>query len=301
MNVIAEKTTGPEIGIATKKSLKFADYLAFTKLRLSLLVLFSAVIGYLIATPDFNTAEFFCLLGGGLFITIAANGINQVIEKEQDKLMKRTMTRPLPTGKMTHPEAILLILIFAVSGTALLWWGTNPLTACLSIASLILYGFVYTPLKRITSLAVFVGAFPGAFPPLLGWVAATGEVSYEAVLLFSTQFMWQFPHFWAIAWRTDAEYKKAGYIMLPFASGQSRENAFQILLYTLILIPVSIIPVAFGFMEPITGGIVLLCSLAFLYPAVQLFRTLDGKWATRLMFTAFLYLPVVQILALLNI
>ncbi len=295
--VLAENS----VQIEKSSSLKISDYIAFTKLRLSLLVLFSAGLGYLIAGGIFDPSTFICLLIGGFSITAASNGLNQIFERELDKLMKRTMQRPLPKEKMSVTEAYVLVIVFTITGTLFLWFGTNPLCTVLSVSSLILYAFVYTPLKRVSSIAVFVGAIPGALPPLLGYVAAKGSVDYLAMLLFATQFMWQFPHFWAIAWRMNEDYAKAGFSLLPFRSGHSKQNAFQILIYTLFLIPVSIVPVFMGYTHLISGIIIGICGIVFLIPALRLYKSLHMKDATVLMFTSFLYLPVVQIFMWINI
>jgi len=284
-----------------KPSLKMADYVAFTKLRLSLLVLVSAALGYLMSGAPFDGKTFTCLLIGGFCITAASNGLNQIFERELDKLMKRTMSRPLPKHKMSVTEAYVLVIVFTVIGTACLWLGTNPLCTLLSVSSLIIYAFAYTPLKRISSIAVFVGAIPGALPPLLGYVAGKGEIDYLAMLLFATQFMWQFPHFWAIAWRVNDDYAKAGFSLLPFKSGHSKQNAFQIFIYTLFLIPVSIIPVVMGYTNIISGIIIGVTGIAFLIPAIKLYRDLSMKSASTLMFSSFLYLPVVQIFMWINL
>lgn len=275
--------------------------MAFAKIRLSLLVVFSAMIGYLAAGTEFRWFELVAVCLGGMLITASSNGINQVMEKEQDRQMSRTSQRPLPKENMTVQEGIVLSVVLGLGGLALLWFGTNPFCTMMSLGALVLYSFVYTPLKKVTSLAVFVGAFPGALPPLLGWVAATGEISYEALLIFAIQFMWQFPHFWAIAWRLDDDYKKAGYIMLPFSNGRSKANAFQILLYTLMMVPVSMFPLAFGYINWISSATIILLTILFCIPAVMLYRTLDIKWATQLMFSSFIYLPVVQLLILFNL
>lgn len=284
-----------------KPSLKISDYIAFTKLRLSLLVLFSAGLGYLIAGGVFDARTFICLLVGGFCITAASNGLNQIFERELDKLMKRTMSRPLPKEKMSIAEAYVLVIVFALTGILFLWFGTNPLCTLLSVSSLFLYAFVYTPLKRVSSIAVFVGAIPGALPPLLGYVAAKGTIDYMAMLLFFTQFMWQFPHFWAIAWRVNEDYAKAGFSLLPFKTGHSKQNAFQILIYSIFLVPVSVLPTIMGYTNLFSGIVIGVASVAFLLPAVWLYRTLNMKAASALMFSSFLYLPVVQIFMWLNI
>lgn len=295
--MLAEKT----VHIGKTNSLKISDYIAFTKLRLSLLVLVSAGLGYLIAGGDFNIKTFTCLLIGGFSITVASNGLNQIFERKLDKLMQRTMNRPLPTEKMKVKEAYVFVLAFTIIGTSFLWFGTNTLCTLLSLSSLLLYSFAYTPLKKISSIAVFVGAIPGALPPLLGYVAGKGSIDYIAMSLFATQFMWQFPHFWAIAWRINDDYKKAGFSLLPFSSGHSKQNAFQIFIYTLFLIPTSVLPMIFGFMNPISGIVIGITGLAFLIPAIQLYRSLSMKAASALMFSSFLYLPIVQVFMWLNL
>lgn len=295
--VLAENS----VHIEKNSSLKISDYIAFTKLRLSILVVFSAGLGYLIANPVFNAKTFIFLLLGGFFITAASNGLNQIFERELDKLMKRTMQRPLPKEKMTVVEAYALVVVFAIGGTMFLWFGTNPLCTILSLSSLIIYSFIYTPAKRFSSIAVFIGAIPGALPPLLGYVAAKGTIDYMAMLLFATQFMWQFPHFWAIAWRVHEDYQKAGFDLLPFKSGHSKQNAFQILLYTLFLIPVSLIPVMMGYTNPVTGVIIGLAGIGFLIPAIRLYKSLSMKDASLLMFVSFIYLPIVQIFMWVNL
>ena len=284
-----------------KPTLKISDYIAFTKLRLSLLVLFSAGLGYLIAGGIFDGKTFACLLAGGLCITAASNGLNQIFERELDKLMKRTMQRPLPKEKMSVTEAYVLVIVFSLAGTLFLWFGTNPLCTVLSVSSLLMYAFLYTPLKKVSSIAAFVGAIPGALPPLLGYVAAKGTVDYMAMLLFAGQFMWQFPHFWAIAWRLNEDYAKAGFSLLPFKSGHSKQNAFQIFIYNLFLIPVSILPSIMGFTHLISGIVIGLTGVGFLIPAIWLYRSLNMKAASALMFSSFLYLPVVQIFMWLNL
>jgi len=280
---------------------KITEYAQFTKLRLSSLVVFSAVLGYFIAIEELKTPvnwlEMTMLFLGGFLVTGASNGFNQVIEREYDKLMPRTATRPLPTGKMSVHEGLYLATFCAVLGGGLLWYFVNPLSAILSITALLLYVFAYTPLKRITPWAVFVGAFPGAVPPMLGWVAATegfGFIGTNALLLFAVQFMWQFPHFWAIAWVVDDDYRKAGFRLLP-SKERDKSSAFQILVYAMFLIPISMLPILFGMTGIIGISIVLLCGILFFYQAWKLYSTLEIKAASKLMFGSFIYLPVVQL------
>jgi protoheme IX farnesyltransferase len=280
---------------------KITEYAQFTKLRLSSLVVFSAILGYFIAVEELKTPinwlEMTMLFLGGFLVTGASNGYNQVIEREYDKLMPRTATRPIPTGKMSVNEGLFLATFCAILGGGLLWFFLNPLSAILSITALLLYVFAYTPLKRTTPWAVFVGAFPGAVPPMLGWVAATdgfGFIGTNALLLFAVQFMWQFPHFWAIAWVVDDDYRKAGFRLLP-SKERDKSSAFQILVYALFLVPISMLPLLFGMTGIIGISIVLVCGILFFYQAWKLYTTLEIKAASKLMFASFIYLPVVQL------
>ena len=280
---------------------KVTDYAQFTKLRLSSLVVFSAIIGYVIAIEEFrseiNWLEMSMLFLGGFLVTGASNGFNQIIEREYDKLMPRTATRPIPMGRMSVNEGMIVALTCAVAGGVLLYIYVNPLSAILSITALLLYVFAYTPLKRQTPWAVLVGAFPGAVPPLLGWVGASegfGFIGTNALLLFAVQFMWQFPHFWAIAWVVDDDYRKAGFRLLP-SKERDKGSAFQILVYTLFLIPVSVFPLRFGMVGLVGISVVATCGIVFLWQAYKLYQTLEVKAATRLMFGSFIYLPVVQL------
>ncbi len=280
---------------------KVTEYAQFTKLRLSSLVVFSAIIGYVIAVEELQSSvkwlEMSMLFLGGFLVTGASNGFNQVIEREYDKLMPRTATRPIPTGKMSVSEGTIVATILAIIGTALLLIFVNPLSAILGVTALLLYVFAYTPLKRITPWAVFVGAFPGAIPPMLGWVAATegfGFVGTNALLLFAVQFMWQFPHFWAIAWVVDEDYRKAGFRLLP-SKERDKSSAFQILVYAFFLLPVSVMPLLFGMTGIIGISIVFVCGVLFIAQAWKLYNTLEISAASKLMFGSFIYLPVVQL------
>lgn len=280
---------------------KVTEYAQFTKLRLSSLVVFSAMIGYVIAIEELqksaNWLEMMMLFLGGFLVTGASNGFNQVIEREHDKLMPRTATRPIPTDRMTVREGITLATILAVIGTALLFIFVNPLSAILGFSSLLAYVFVYTPLKRITPWAVFVGAFPGAIPPMLGWIAATdgfGFIGTNALLLFAVQFMWQFPHFWAIAWVVDDDYRRAGFRLLP-SKERDKSSAFQVLVYAIFLLPISMLPLLFGMTGIIGISVVFVCGVLFIAQAWKLYNTLEIKAASKLMFGSFIYLPVVQL------
>lgn len=274
------------------------DIAALFKVRLGFFVVMSAILGWFMAVETLDLKSFLLLTIGGYLLTGSSNGLNQVIEKRVDGLMERTAERPLPAGRMEPWQAILYSVLAGVIGLACLFT-LNPLSGWLGVAALVSYAFIYTPLKSRSTLSVFVGAFPGALPPMIGYVAATGDFGIEPGTLFAVQFMWQFPHFWAIAWLAHDDYQKAGYHMLPFRAGRTKESAWQIFMYTAFCIPASLLPWALPTGTPMVGNIALsvaiLCGIGFMIPAVKLYRTLDRKHARQLMFASFAYLPVVQI------
>ena len=274
------------------------DIAALFKVRLGFFVVMSAILGWFMAVETLDLKSFLLLTIGGYLLTGASNGLNQVIEKRVDGLMERTAERPLPAGRMEPSQAILYSVLAGIIGLGCLFT-LNPLSGWLGVAALVSYAFIYTPLKSRSTLSVFVGAFPGALPPMIGYVAATGDFGIEPGTLFAVQFMWQFPHFWAIAWLAHDDYQKAGYHMLPFRAGRTKESAWQILMYTAFCIPASLLPWALPTGSPMVGNIALsvaiLCGIGFMIPAVKLYRTLDRKHARQLMFASFAYLPVVQI------
>lgn len=276
---------------------KVKDLAALFKLRLASLVVVSAVLGYAMGVPagGFSVASALLLTLGGLLVTGASNALNQVIEIVQDGRMERTGQRPLVRGSMHLAEAIIIALLAGAIGTYVLWSTFGPLTGILGLLSLFMYVALYTPMKRMSSWAVFVGAFPGAFPPMLGYVAATGTFGLGPGLLFAMQFMWQFPHFWSISWLLHDDYAKAGYHLLPSRGGRDRYSAFLVVLYTFFALLVGMLPWVFGLTGPwaaITAG---LLGLWMLLHALRLMRSLDKADARRLMFASFLYLPVVQL------
>ncbi len=275
-------------------------YFQLLKFRLSFTVAFSSAIGYLLGARELSWSRTLLVMLGGLLVTGSANIINQVFEKDLDKLMRRTEARPLPTGRISPNEAWGFCVVLGLTGLGLLAYCFNPLTAALSLLSLILYGFIYTPLKTLSPICVAVGAIPGGLPPLIGWVAATGYVGEAAWVLFGIQFMWQFPHFWAIAWVADEDYKRAGFKMLPSPGERDLRTAFQIMTYTVLLIPVSLLPLVLGISGRISAGVALVCGVLFLLMTVQLMRTQDRKAALSIMFASFLYLPIVQIALVLD-
>lgn len=274
---------------------KTSAYFQLLKFRLSATVSFSSAIGFLLARPDAQWFDTALVMLGGLLVTGSANIINQVLEKDLDKLMKRTAKRPLPTGILSVREAIIYCVGLGLAGTLLLGLYFNWLSAALSFLSLLLYGFFYTPLKRISPICVFVGAIPGALPPLIGWVAGTGYIGVEAWILFGIQFIWQFPHFWAIAWVLDDDYKKAGFKMLPMAGGKNLKTAVQIMMYTLLLIPLGLLPLQFGMAGKTSAFIAVVCGVLFLMQTFYLMHTCSKRAAMNIMFGSFLYLPIVQI------
>lgn len=281
------------------------DLIKLIKFRLTFLVVFSASISFLIGSqvPSehnplgvINWLNWAKLIIGGFLITGAANGFNEIIEKDLDRLMTRTADRPLPAGRMTNGQALVLSLLMGIFGTYLLG-SLNLLTGFLSVFAIILYAFAYTPLKQKSPISVFVGAIPGALPPLIGYVAAHPSIDQIALIVFGIQFIWQFPHFWAIAWVLDDDYKLAGFRLLP-TGRRDRFSAIVAFIFTLVLVPVSLLPTIYGYGGYFVGGVSLVFSLVFLYQAFMLMRNLDIKSAKTLMFGSFLYLPVVQLMFL---
>lgn len=277
------------------------DLKQLVKIRLSFTVVFSASIAFLVgsrAQGDINWLNWVILTIGGLLVTGSANGFNEIIERDLDKLMKRTADRPLPAGRMTSGQALVLSLLMGLIGTLLLVQ-LNFLTGVLSVFSILLYAFIYTPLKQKSPIAVFVGAFPGALPPLIGYFAAFKEPFIDEIplILFGIQFVWQFPHFWSIAWVLDEDYKRAGFRLLPTTKKDSI-SAFMVLLSAALLIPVSLLPIWYGFAGYSLAAASLVMGLLFTYFAVQLFLKRDLASARRVMFTSFFILPLMQLILL---
>ncbi|WP_089381757.1 heme o synthase [Lutibacter agarilyticus] len=279
-------------------SVVFSDFKQLTKVGLSLSVVFSSLAGYLLAVEEIQYSVLVMLAIGGYLMVGASNAFNQIIEKDTDALMKRTMNRPLPTGRMHVSTALVVAVSFTIIGLAILY-SINPKSALFGAISIFLYTSVYTPLKSITPLSVFVGAIPGAIPFMLGWVAATNDFSIEPGMLFLIQFFWQFPHFWAIAWLQYDEYKKAGFNLMPM--GQKNKKAVvQIIFYTICLIIVSIIPVlqktGSFYIYPVTAVILVALGSVMLYYAVKLYKHQSNKEARQLMLSSVLYITLIQII-----
>lgn len=283
-------------GIWTRSLQKVQDYYLLVKLRLSLTVVFSSVIAFLIAANGpINWLAVAILAVGGFLVTGAANSLNQVLEKDYDRLMKRTADRPLAAGRMKISEAVLaagLMSLFGISLLALF----NPWTAFLGTLSLVAYAFLYTPVKRISPLAVVIGAIPGALPTMIGCVAAQGQLGLLALSLFGIQFLWQFPHFWSIGFLGFEDYQKAGYRLMPEKNGQPDRNVgFQAFLYTLFLLPVSGLPFFLGVSGMISLVFAMTLGVAYSWFAWKFYRRFDRKSALGLMFFSFGYIPLTLI------
>ena len=279
---------------------KVSSFAELLKFRLSLLVAFSSAFGFALASPVVDWYRLLMLFTGGFLLSGASVTINQILEREPDKLMTRTANRPIPTGRVSVNEALAFAMCTLIVSVGILIIHTNALTVWLSLLSMVLYCFAYTPLKRVGAVAVFVGAVPGAMPPLLGWVAATGGLAYETWILFGIQFIWQFPHFWAIAWVADDDYRKAGFKLLPLRGRKDLNTAIQIMIYTLFLLPLSLLPAKIGLTGIDSAIVATVCGVLFLSQTFSLMKTGSRKSAIRIMFGSFIYLPVVQIAFLLD-
>jgi len=283
------------IFVFQKILMKIKLFFELIKFRLSFLVTFSSVFGFLLSSNYINYFSLFILIISGFFITGSSIINNQIIEKDSDKLMNRTKNRPLPTNKISSRNALFISLVLCITGLILMVLFLNKLTALLSFFSLIIYTFLYTPLKKVGPIAVFVGAIPGALPPLIGWAASTNDISLEALIIFSIQFIWQFPHFWAIAWVSDDDYKRAGFKLLPNNGKKNFSTAVNIMTYTMFLIPLGLLPTIFGITGLISGVVAVVCAILFLIQTLRLIKDYSKTSALRIMFGSFIYLPVVQL------
>lgn len=282
---------------------KVKDYFQLIKFTLSFTVVFSCVVCFLLAPNNgYDWWMITFIFIAGMLVTGSANAINQSVEKDTDAMMKRTGTRPVASGRMSQKEAYTFAFITGALGTAMMWYFFNFPSALLSAFSLFLYAFIYTPLKKVNSIAVLVGAFPGALPCLIGWVAGFYNqpiVWTGGLILFGIQFLWQFPHFWAIAWVAHQDYSKAGFKLLPADKGPTKFTAVQAIMYSVLMIPVGILPKVFGMTGNISMWIVLACNLFMVIQSVRLYIEMDVKAARRVMFSSYIYLPIV-LLALLS-
>lgn len=273
------------------------DYFQLCKFTLSFLVVFSTVISYLLA-PNirFNLIQVLLLFAGGMLVTGSANTINQILERGTDAMMKRTASRPVASGRMTPEHAWAFAALIGAAGIVIMYSFSTE-AAWLSLFSLVLYGFVYTPLKKVNSVAVLVGAIPGALPCLIGWVASFEPNQTNdwtgGWILFAIQFLWQFPHFWAIAWVAHKDYSTAGFKLLPSDKGPTKFTALQTIMYSAMMIPIGVLPKVYGISGAESMWIVLVCNLFMLYVSVLLYINMDVRSARRVMFSSYFYLMIV--------
>jgi protoheme IX farnesyltransferase len=279
---------------------KVRDYMALIKFSLSFMVVFAAVISYLLApnVVAYDWVMIGWLFVGGMLITGSANAVNQVVEKDTDALMKRTAKRPIPSGRMSVTEGWAFAIITVVAGFVILYYFFNPRSAFVALVSWFIYAFMYTPLKKVSAIAVLVGAVPGALPCLIGWAAGQDDLSLGGWLLFGIQFFWQFPHFWAIAWISHNDYSRAGFKLMPSTEGPGKYSAIQSIIYSLVLIPVGVLPFMTGMSGIVSFYIILVANVLMTWQSVRLYREMELKAARRVMFSSYIYLPVV-LLALL--
>jgi protoheme IX farnesyltransferase len=277
---------------------KVKDYIQLIKFTLSFMVVFSTIVSFLIAPNEQlfvrnKIISVLLLFAAGMLVTGSANAINQILEKKSDSLMKRTAKRPVASGRMSSNEAGIFAFIAGALGVFIMWKYFNFQSAMVSLFSLFLYGFIYTPLKKVNSISVLIGAIPGALPCLIGWVAATDDFSTGGWVLFAIQFLWQFPHFWAIAWLAHKDYETAGFKLLPADKGPTRFTAVQSIIYSALMIPVGFLPHTTGISGTSSMYILLGCNLCMVYVSVLLFRNMDAKSARRVMFSSYFYLMIV--------
>jgi heme o synthase len=274
---------------------KIRDYVQLIKPSLSIMVVFSSVISYLLAPKvvEYNWGMIILLFVAGMLVTGSANAINQVVEKDTDAMMKRTAGRPVAAGRMKASEGWIFAVVCGAVGIFILGNYFNWLSAGLAGLSLFLYAFIYTPLKKVSSIAVIVGAIPGALPCLIGWAAGNDDLSAGGWTLFALQFLWQFPHFWAIAWIAHNDYAKAGFKLLPNESGPTKFTAIQTVIYSLLLIPAGLIPFYIGMSGMVSMVIIILANLFMVSRCIQLYRKMDVSSARKVMFGSYIYLPVV--------
>ncbi|MEO9021067.1 MAG: protoheme IX farnesyltransferase [Ginsengibacter sp.] len=292
---------------------KVKDYFILIKFTLSFLVVFSCVACYLLApNVKYDFVSVLLLFVAGMFVTGAANAINQTVEKDTDILMRRTAGRPVAAGRMSVKEGWTFAIIIGTVGILIMWYWFNIESALIALFSLFLYSFIYTPLKKVSSVSVIVGAFPGALPCLIGWVAGTGFinplahfqgtlstgevvhfVNYGGYILFAIQFLWQFPHFWAIAWLAHKDYEHAGFRLLPSKAGPTRFSAMQTVIYSMMMVPVGMLPYFFNIGGILSFWILLACNLGMVFVSILLVIRMNSNAARRVMFSSYFYLMIV--------
>lgn len=292
---------------------KVKDYFILIKFTLSFLVVFTSVVCYLLApNVQYNFLSVLILFSAGMLITGSAAAINQTVERDTDALMRRTASRPVAAGRMSVNEAYTFAVITGVVGIIMMWHWFNIESAMLSLFSLFLYAYIYTPLKKVNSISVIVGAFPGALPCLIGWVAGTGFINpfahfqgvlstgevatfsnYGGYILFAIQFLWQFPHFWAIAWLANKDYEKAGFKLLPSKAGPTKFTAMQAVIYSMMMVPVGMLPYYFGIGGSLAFWVLVGCNLWMVYVSLMLVVKMNAASARRVMFSSYFYLMIV--------
>lgn len=274
------------------------DYFQLIKFTLSFLVVFSTVVSYLLATEYRNVWDVLLLFLAGMLITGSANTINQVAEKESDALMKRTASRPVASGRMTVSHATAFAIITGGAGLLIMVLKFNWQSSLIGLASLFIYGFIYTPLKKVNSVAVLVGGLPGALPCLIGWVAAFYDSPIEWTggwVIFAIQFIWQFPHFWAIAWVAHQDYTKAGFKLLPSDKGPTKFTAMQTIMYSTLMLPIGVLPYYFNISGITSLWILMACNIGMIFLSIRLYVKMDVGSARRVMFSSYFYLAIVFI------
>ena len=281
--------------VKTSLGSKLKDYMMLTKISLTIMVVFSSVVSYLLVPKivSFNWEMVGWLFLAGILVSGSANAINQTIEKDIDARMNRTANRPIAAGRMSQEEGIVFAIVTGFTGITILATIFNGEAALIAFISLLLYAFVYTPLKRVGSIAVFVGAIPGALPCLIGWVAGNDSISAGGLILFALQFIWQFPHFWAIAWLANDDYKKVGMKLLPSESSPTKITALQTIIYSLMLVPVGLLPFYFKMSGAISLMIVFVTTVFLVYRCVMLYKKQDSTAARKVMFGSYIYLAIV--------
>jgi len=273
------------------------NYAQLMKFTLSFTVVFTCVICYMLAPKvmAYDWSMILLLTFAGLCITGSANAINQAVEKDTDAQMKRTANRPVASGRMSQQTAYTFAIVTGVVGVAIMWKYFNFSSALLSAFSLFLYAFIYTPLKKINSIAVLVGAFPGALPCLIGYVAGNDDFAYAGWALFLIQFLWQFPHFWAIAWVSHTDYSRVGFKLLPAKEGPTRFTALQSIMYAVLMIPVGFIPYYLNLTGQVSMWILLVANIFMVVQCVRLYQNMGVPAARRVMFSSYIYLPIVYL------
>lgn len=274
---------------------KVRDYMMLIKFSLSFMVVFSAVVSYLLAPKvvEYNWKMIILFFIAGFLVTGSANAVNQVVEKDTDALMKRTAKRPVASGRMSSGEGWVFAIVAGLAGVFILAYYFNMLSAVIAALSWFIYAFMYTPLKKISSVSVLVGAVPGALPCLIGWAAGQDELSAGGWILFAIQFFWQFPHFWAIAWIAHTDYTRAGFKLMPSVEGPGKYSAIQAVIYSLVLVPVGVLPYLAGMSGVVSFWILLGTNLFMVWLCIQLYRKMTVQAARRVMFGSYIYLAIV--------